>query len=99
MSILTAAPVPIQQFFDNNGLPLSNGTLGTFAAGTSTPQTVWTDSLGTIAYAQPIPLNASGRPAGPIYPPITPAIKYILKDQNGVVIWTGDNLIASAPSS
>ena len=56
------------QFFDNNGVPLSGGFLYTYAAGTSTPQTTYTSSSGSIAQANPMVLDSSGRvPSGEIW--------------------------------
>jgi len=43
-----------QQFFSNNGVPLSGGLLYTYAAGTTTPQTTYTTSAGNIAHTNPI---------------------------------------------
>lgn len=55
------APVPVQQF-NVNGVPLSGGKLFTYAAGTGTKQTTYTDSTGTTPNTNPIILNSSGYP-------------------------------------
>jgi len=51
-----------QQFFDNNGVPLSGGLLYTYQAGSSTPLATYTDINGTIANPNPIVLNSSRLP-------------------------------------
>lgn len=89
MSVLLLPP--IFQFFDNNGDPLANGFVYTYAAGTTTPQATFTDSTGTIAAPNPIELNAAGRPTsggGAIWG--DGAYKFIVKDANGVQV--GDAL-------
>ena len=57
------APQIYMQFLDSNGVPLAGGFLFTYAAGTTTLQTTYTDSTGTIANANPIPLDSSGVPS------------------------------------
>lgn len=89
MSVLLLPP--IFQFFDNNGDPLANGFVYTYAAGTTTPQATYTDASGTVAAPNPIQLNAAGRPtsgSGAIWG--EGAYKFIVRDANGVQI--GDTL-------
>ena len=99
MSIATVIPAPIPQWFDNSGIPLAGGFLYAYEAGTSTPQNMYTDSALTVPYSNPIVLDSSGRPAGPIYLLTSPAYKFILQDANAVQIWEADAIIASAPSA
>lgn len=85
MSVLLLPP--IFQFFDNNGDPLANGFVYTYAAGSTTPLATYTDSTGTIAAPNPIELNAAGRPtsgSGAIWG--QGAYKFIVKDANGVQV-------------
>jgi hypothetical protein len=89
MSVLLLPP--IFQFFDNNGDPLANGFVYTYAAGTTTPLATYTNSSGTIAAPNPIELNAAGRPtsgSGAIWG--EGAYKFIVKDSSGVQV--GDAL-------
>lgn len=79
------------QFFDNNGVPLSGGLLYTYAAGTTTPLTTYTNSSGTIANSNPIVLDVSGRPPQEVWLN-TVSYKFVLKTSGGVEIWTADNL-------
>jgi hypothetical protein len=53
---------PGSQFFDNNGDPLAGGKICTYAAGTSTPQAVYTDSTGGTPHSNPVVLDSAGRP-------------------------------------
>jgi len=89
MSVLLLPP--IFQFFDNNGDPLANGFVYTYAAGTTTALATYTDSTGTVTAPNPIELNAAGRPtsgSGAIWG--EGAYKFIVKDSNGVQV--GDTL-------
>lgn len=54
------SPSPFLKFFDNNGAPLANGKLFTYAAGTTTKQATYTDSTGTTPNTNPIILDARG---------------------------------------
>jgi hypothetical protein len=85
MSVLLLPP--IFQFFDNNGQPLANGFVYTYAAGTTTPKETYTSSAGTIAAPNPIELNSSGRPSsgsGAIWG--AGGYKFIVRDANGVQV-------------
>jgi len=94
MSVLLLPP--IFQFFDNNGDPLANGFIDTFAAGTTTRLATYTDSTGTIAAPNPIELNAAGRPtsgSGAIWG--EGAYKFVVRDANGVQVGDAlDNVIS-----
>src|SRR4051812_19908329 len=54
-------PNAVQQFFDNNGNPLTSGTVTFYEAGTSTKKDTWNDSAKTTVNANPLTLNAAGR--------------------------------------
>ena len=88
--------MPVLQFTDDNGDPLSDGLLYSYEAGTAfgTPQSVYTDSGLSVAYTNPVELDAAGRPTGPIYLLATPAYDFVLKDADGVTIWTATNILA-----
>ncbi len=91
MSTGTVAPVPRQQFFDNNGAVLAAGLLYTYTAGTSTPLATYQDINLTTANANPIVLDSAGRtPAGVYLSEAT--YKFVLKDSAGNTIWTQDNV-------
>lgn len=100
MSIATVLQIFIPQWCDQYGAPLAGGKLYSFEAGTSTPLALYTDPGLTVAYSNPIILNADGRPAGPIYMLTTPAYKFRIDDSNDVtIIGPGDFIIAAAPAS
>ena len=80
------------QFFDNNGAPLAGGLLYAYAAGTTTPQTTYTTSAGTISNANPIVLDASGRVPLQIWLVEGQTYKFVLKDALANTIWTKDNI-------
>jgi hypothetical protein len=87
------------QFFDNNGIPLSGGKLYTYAAGTTTPQTTYTTSLGNISHSNPIILNSAGRvPGGEIWLTAS-SYKFTLKDATDVLIATYDNVYGVGAAS
>lgn len=87
MAILS--PTPKLQFFSANGVPLSGGKLYTYAAGTTTPQTSYTDSTGNVANPNPIILDSRGEANvwlnNDVY-------KFKLTTSNDVDVWTIDNI-------
>lgn len=80
------------QFFDDNGNPLSGGLLYTYEAGTTTPQTTYTDSNGNVANANPIVLDAAGRVPYQVWLIGTATYKFILKTSTGVTVWSEDDV-------
>ena len=92
MAVLT--PAPKTAFVDAAGEPLVGGQLYTYIAGTTTLQATYTDSTATTANTNPIILDSRGEAnvwlGGAIY-------KFVLKDADGALIWTVDNI--SAPTA
>jgi hypothetical protein len=82
------------QFFDNAGNVLTGGKLFTYSAGTTTPQTAYTTSLGNVAWSNPIIFDAAGRVSGSGEIWLSDGIQYkfILRDSNDVLIATYDNI-------
>jgi hypothetical protein len=82
------------QFFTNTGAVLTGGKIYTYAAGTTTPAVAYTSSVGNVAWANPIVLDAAGRVSGSGEIWITDGIsyKFILRDSNDVLIATYDNI-------
>ena len=91
MSTGTLSPVGKQQFLDDNGDPLAAGLLYTYAAGGSTPATTYNDPdlAPAHANANPIVLDAAGRCT--IFLDAS-SYKYVLKDSNGVTVWSQDKI-------
>ena len=82
-----------QQFFDDNGNPLSGGKLYTYEAGTTTPQATYTSVSGATAHTNPIVLNSAGRVAtGEIWVTAGQNYKFVLKTSTEVTIATWDNI-------
>lgn len=82
-----------QQFFDNNGNPLSGGKLYTFVAGSTTPAPTYTSVYGDTAHANPIRLDSAGRvPGGEIWLANGLEYKFTLYTSLDVLIGTYDNI-------
>lgn len=81
-----------EQFFDNNGIPLSGGQLYAYQAGSSTPLATYTDINATVANTNPIVLNASGRLANEVWLSYGYFYKFVLKDSIGTTLGTYDNI-------
>jgi hypothetical protein len=86
------SPLPIQRFCDNNGNPLANGQLFTYAAGTSTPQATYTDSTGATSNPNPVILDARGE--APVWLTGGQGYKFVLQDYAGNTIRTVDQIFA-----
>lgn len=84
------SPAPVFRSWDNLGLPLVNGQLFTYAAGTTNPQATYRDSTQTTPNTNPVILNFRGEAFVWLDPTLT--YKFILKDQLGNLIWTEDNI-------
>ncbi len=82
MPTYTLAPYAYEQFFDDNGNPLSGGLLYTYASGTATLATTYRTGSGTTN-ANPIVLDSAGRCV--IYLAPT-SYKFILKNSAGVAV-------------
>lgn len=87
-------PNAVQQFFDNNGKPLSAGKVDFYVPNSSARKPIWLDATKSTPLPNPVPLNAAGRPNGDqgIYG--DGQYRQVLKDRNGVIIW--DRLTSSA---
>ena len=83
------ATPPKLQFLDSNGAPLVGGKLYTYAAGTTTPQTSYTDYGGLTANLNPVILDSRGEASVWLD---TAMYKMALYDSDNVLIWTVDNL-------
>jgi len=87
-------PAP-QQYFDNNGDPLAGGKVYFYEAGTTTPKNTYTDQGGLTANANPVILDASGRPDSngtPVGIWGTGTYKEVVTTSTGSPISTKDNV-------
>jgi len=85
MATGTTLPIP-QQFFDNNGDPLSGGKIYAYRAGTSTPVAVYSNKELTIAHTWPVELYIAGR--ADIF--FEEAVSVIIKDYAENILSTDD---------
>lgn len=88
MAILT--PMPVMQFFDNNGDPLAGGKLYTYVAGTTTPLATYTSQGGGTANPNPVILDSAGRAS--IWLSATQLYYMELNTSADSLIWTADNV-------
>ena len=80
------------QFLNNNGDILSGGKIYTYAAGTTTPATTYTSSLGTTQNSFPIILDSAGRPSEEIWLDQAQTYRFDVTDSNDVLIRSYDNI-------
>jgi len=103
MASVLLSPVGVgQQYFDNNGVPLAGGLIYTYQAGTSTPLATYTDNGGTVANANPIVLDSSGRVPYEIWMFTGYSYKFVIQSATATSIQTLDNLypiLQNAPTS
>ena len=91
MPTVYLSPIGNQQFVDTNGNPLSGGKLYSYAAGSTSARTTYTDSTGATPQANPIILNSLGRPANPIWLQ-SGQTKLVLYDSADNLVQTWDNV-------
>lgn len=75
-----------------SGAPLNAGTITTYQAGTTTPQTTYTDNTGATPQANPITLNTYGLPSSPIWLKGGQSYKFLIKDSLGNTVRTIDTV-------
>ena len=93
----TLVPALFYKDFDNNGNPLANGLVYSYAAGTTTPAATYTDSTGATPNTNPIVLNARGEAS--VWIPINTSLKFVVTDTLGNVIRTVDQVINNQMTS
>lgn len=88
------------QLFNNIGVPLAGGFVYVYQAGTTTPQTTYTDSTGTTANGSPIALSSAGRLQSAGGAPVACWVaqgvshKMVIEDASSNFILALDNLTA-----
>lgn len=95
------SPLPVQKFFDNNGLPAVKAQLFTYAAGSSTKTATFVDAAGITQNTNPIILNARGECN--LWLDTTKSYKFVLapatdSDPPTNPIWSVDNIAGGAGS-
>jgi hypothetical protein len=87
------SPIGNVQTIDANGDPLVGGTISTFLAGTSTPETTYTDDTGGTDQGVVMTLNSLGYPTnGPVWMLGGVPLKFIIKNALGVTQSTFDDI-------
>jgi hypothetical protein len=89
----TIAPNAVFTGFTNSGAVCSSCRLYTYASGTSTPATVYSNSTLTTPHANPIILDSAGRAT--IYVGAA-SFKFVLKTAADVTLWTVDPVTSTA---
>lgn len=95
MSVVLAPTFGVgYQAFTTTGLPLNAGKIYTYAAGSSTPQAVYTTSIGNVQHQNPIILGTDGRipTGGEVWLTLGTAYKFEVQDSLGNVIADYDNI-------
>lgn len=83
----------IEQYFDNDGNPLAGGKIHSYAGGTVTPATLYTDSTGGTPHSNPVILDSAGRPPGDgLWFVKGVAYKLVITDATDVELDSVDNL-------
>ncbi len=78
-----------------NDAPLAGGLVYTYAAGTTTNKTTWTDATKLVASTNPVVLDSQGR--ANIY--ADGSYKFVFKTSADVLVDTLDNLFYAIPST
>jgi len=73
---------------DSVGSPLALGKIYTYAAGTTTPKSVWQDNAQASAHANPVVLDSQGKKL--VY--AEGNYRFVIKDSNDNTLYTHDNL-------
>ena len=80
------------QFFTDDGAVLSGGKIFSYAAGTTTPETTYTSSAGTVANANPIILDSDGRLPNDMWLSEDTTYRFVLQDSDDVQLGSYDNI-------
>lgn len=94
---LQVTPVAVRQFFTATGAPAVGYTLSYFVVGTDTPLEVFADSDGNVSLGTSVDIGDLGYPITSssaitsIYPPLG-GYKEVLKDADGVAVYSADHL-------
>lgn len=81
---------PRPQFFDDNGHPLTSGTLEVFLSGTSDHADLFSDIDLATPIANPVDLNSRGEPATAVFAAYGIPLKLELRDELDVLVYTVD---------
>jgi hypothetical protein len=94
MATGTLTPSPWQTVLDANGHPVSGALITTYAAGTTSALSTYTDVGLTVANTNPIVADGSGRYVA--FLPPGQSFKFVVTDSGGNPIRTQDNIVGGA---
>lgn len=80
---------------DSNGVPMSGALVYVYDVGTTAPKSVWTDTALSVAGANPIVCDSSGRHDMRYI--ATGSYKVVVKTSAGVTVYTRDNIDGRVP--
>jgi hypothetical protein len=81
---------PGTQFFTNDGQVLAGGSISFYDSGTTTPKDTYSDPTLTTPNANPVEINAAGRPVTDIWG--DGSYRVVIKSADGVTLVTLDNV-------
>jgi hypothetical protein len=90
MATSALSPFFNTQFFTDAGAVAASYKLYTYASGTTTPQTTYTDQAGTVANANPIILDSAGRCT--LWLTVAVEYTFVLKTPADVTVKTWDDV-------
>ena len=90
MTTTQLAPSPVMRLYDNLGNLAIGGLVYTYAAGTSTPATTYTDSTATTPNANPVVANSRGEVS--IWLATGKAYKLVAYDASNNLLWSKDQI-------
>jgi hypothetical protein len=91
-----APVIPKVQFTSPTGVPLVDGTVTVYLAGTTTPTSTWQDQALTTLNTNPILLDSRGEATVWLDPSLS--YKFILATAGGAEQWTVDNISGASGS-
>lgn len=93
------SPIGNTQTVDDNGDPYVGAYFEVYLAGTTTPAVTWTSATGLVQQPTQITLDASGRPANPIWLTGGQPVKFRLFSPLGSILETWDDIIGVGDQS
>lgn len=81
---------PRPQPSDSTGAPYAGGSLTFYETGSTTPADSYSDSTLTTPNSNPVVLDSAGRIPNDVFLDPNVTYKVVLKDADGVTIWTAD---------
>lgn len=87
------APIP-KQFVDHSGLPYSDGTVSVYLHGSTARATLYASATGNALMPNPVVLDSNGAWKAYVKPAV--GYDYVVKDKDGNVVFSFENVVAAA---